>query len=47
MHDGQLLSRHIMKITLTADHRVIDGAVAAAFLRDLKRTLEKLLRIIL
>ncbi|MDQ0095002.1 dihydrolipoamide acetyltransferase family protein [Paeniglutamicibacter psychrophenolicus] len=45
--DGQLLSRHIMKVTLTADHRVLDGAVAAAFLRDLKRTLEEPLRIIL
>lgn len=47
VHDGQLLSRQIMKITLTADHRVLDGAVAAAFLRDLKRTLEEPLRIIL
>lgn len=45
--DGQLLSRRVLKITLTADHRVLDGAVAAAFLRDLKRTLEEPLRIIL
>ena len=47
VREGQLLTRRIMKITLTADHRVLDGAVAAAFLRDLKRTLEEPLRIII
>ncbi len=47
VREGQLLTRQIMKITLTADHRVLDGAVAAAFMRDLKRTLEEPLRIII
>ncbi|GAA1337393.1 dihydrolipoamide acetyltransferase family protein [Arthrobacter roseus] len=47
LKDGQLLSRRVLKITLTADHRVLDGAVAAAFLRDLKRMLEEPLRIII
>jgi pyruvate dehydrogenase E2 component (dihydrolipoamide acetyltransferase) len=29
-----------MKVTLSCDHRVIDGAVGAAFLQDLKKLLE-------
>jgi pyruvate dehydrogenase E2 component (dihydrolipoamide acetyltransferase) len=29
-----------MKVTLSADHRALDGAVAAEFLRELKRILE-------
>lgn len=45
--DGKLSTRQVMKITLTSDHRVLDGAVSAAFLRDLKRTLEEPLRIII
>jgi pyruvate dehydrogenase E2 component (dihydrolipoamide acetyltransferase) len=47
VHEGQLLTRPILKMTLTADHRVLDGATAAAFLRDLKRSLEEPLRLIL
>ena len=31
----------MMSITLGCDHRVVDGAVAAAFLRDLKTVLEE------
>jgi pyruvate dehydrogenase E2 component (dihydrolipoamide acetyltransferase) len=37
---GQLVVRPISWMTLTADHRVVDGAVAAKFLTDLKDTLE-------
>lgn len=47
VQDGMLQSRRIMKLTMTADHRVLDGATAAAFLRDLKQTLEEPLRILL
>ncbi len=32
--------RPMMNLTLGADHRVVDGAVAAAFLADLVRVLE-------
>jgi pyruvate dehydrogenase E2 component (dihydrolipoamide acetyltransferase) len=38
--DGALAVGHRMRITLSCDHRVIDGAVGAAFLRDVKRILE-------
>lgn len=33
-------SNGIMKITMSCDHRVIDGAVGAGYLKDLKRILE-------
>ena len=39
--DGQVVVRPIMRITLAADHRVVDGAVAAHFIADLKATLEE------
>jgi pyruvate dehydrogenase E2 component (dihydrolipoamide acetyltransferase) len=29
-----------MRLTLSADHRIVDGAVAAGFIGDLKTTLE-------
>jgi pyruvate dehydrogenase E2 component (dihydrolipoamide acetyltransferase) len=38
--DGAVVVRTIMRATLSCDHRVVDGAVGAAFLRDLKRALE-------
>ncbi len=47
VQDGKFHTRKTMKITLTSDHRVLDGAVSAAFLRDLKRTLEEPLRMLL
>ena len=31
----------VMQVTLAADHRAVDGAVAAAFLAELKRLLEE------
>ena len=46
VRDGQLLAVPKAKITLTVDHRVLDGATAAAFLRDLKKLLEEPLRIV-
>lgn len=38
---GQIVIGHTMKVTLSSDHRIIDGAVAARFLKDLKSLLEK------
>jgi len=39
--DGQIVIRDRMKITLSSDHRALDGAVAARFLQELKRLLEE------
>jgi pyruvate dehydrogenase E2 component (dihydrolipoamide acetyltransferase) len=36
----EMVVRDIMKITLSADHRIIDGAVAAQFVNAVKRRLE-------
>jgi len=47
LRDGVLVEVPKLKITLTVDHRVMDGAVAAAFLRELVGILEQPLRIVL
>jgi pyruvate dehydrogenase E2 component (dihydrolipoamide acetyltransferase) len=39
--DGQPVVRPRMEITLTCDHRAVDGATGAEFLRDLKTFLEE------
>jgi pyruvate dehydrogenase E2 component (dihydrolipoamide acetyltransferase) len=39
--DGQVVVRDRMKVTLSSDHRAIDGAIAARFLQELKRLLEE------
>ncbi|MFD6357662.1 dihydrolipoamide acetyltransferase family protein [Nocardia tengchongensis] len=45
--DGeQVVSRKILRVTLSADHRSIDGAVAARFLQQLKELIEHPLRIV-
>tara|TARA_B100001287_G_C22684946_1_gene532756 strand:+ start:1220 stop:2491 length:1272 start_codon:yes stop_codon:yes gene_type:complete len=38
--DGALVPGNIMKVTLSCDHRVVDGATGAAFLQDFKQFLE-------
>jgi len=38
--DGELTIRKIMTMTLSADHRVVDGVTAAKFLQEVKRLLE-------
>ncbi len=39
--DGQIVASRIMQITISCDHRVLDGAYAAKFLGQLKKTLEE------
>jgi pyruvate dehydrogenase E2 component (dihydrolipoamide acetyltransferase) len=39
--DGQIVPGHVMKLTLSCDHRVVDGASGAAFLQTLKSMLEE------
>ncbi len=38
--DGALAVGHRMKVTLSSDHRVVDGALAAQFLAEVRRLLE-------
>jgi pyruvate dehydrogenase E2 component (dihydrolipoamide acetyltransferase) len=40
-HDGEIVARPMMTLTLTCDHRTIDGATAADFLRTVKEFLEE------
>jgi pyruvate dehydrogenase E2 component (dihydrolipoamide acetyltransferase) len=39
--NGQILPRTMLSLTLSADHRVVDGATAAEFLRTLRSLLEE------
>ncbi len=47
VRDGAVTARQTMRVTLSSDHRVIDGAEAAAFLQTLKELLENPLRLVL
>jgi pyruvate dehydrogenase E2 component (dihydrolipoamide acetyltransferase) len=40
VQDGRVVPGKVMRLTLSADHRVIDGVLAAAFLVELKGLLE-------
>jgi pyruvate dehydrogenase E2 component (dihydrolipoamide acetyltransferase) len=40
VRNGVIVIGHTMKATLSCDHRIIDGAVAARFLQDLKKFME-------
>jgi pyruvate dehydrogenase E2 component (dihydrolipoamide acetyltransferase) len=40
VRNGQLTVAPVMRVTLSSDHRVVDGAYAAAFLAELRRILE-------
>ena len=41
VRDGEIVARTTMSVTLSCDHRVVDGATAAEFLRTLKEILEE------
>lgn len=38
--NSQIVIGHTMKVTLSSDHRIIDGAIAARFLQDFKKYME-------
>jgi pyruvate dehydrogenase E2 component (dihydrolipoamide acetyltransferase) len=44
--DGQVKPGNVMKVTLSCDHRVVDGATGAAFLQTLQGLLEEPLRML-
>jgi pyruvate dehydrogenase E2 component (dihydrolipoamide acetyltransferase) len=41
VEEGELVARPLMAMTLTCDHRAVDGAKASEFLRELKTLLEE------
>jgi len=45
--NGAVVPGNVMKLTLTCDHRVVDGATGAAFLQTLKALLEEPVRILI
>ena len=45
--DGQVVPGNVMKVTLSCDHRAVDGVVGAAFLKTLKGLLEDPVRILI
>ncbi len=45
--DGQIVPGNRMKVTLTCDHRTVDGAVGASFLKTLKGFIEDPVRILI
>ncbi|PSK95428.1 pyruvate dehydrogenase E2 component (dihydrolipoamide acetyltransferase) [Murinocardiopsis flavida] len=46
VRDGEVAVRNTIALELSVDHRAVDGAVGAAFLKDLAETLEEPLRIL-
>jgi pyruvate dehydrogenase E2 component (dihydrolipoamide acetyltransferase) len=46
VRNGQFQASNVMKVTLSCDHRVVDGAVGSAFLQTLKGLLEDPVRIL-
>jgi pyruvate dehydrogenase E2 component (dihydrolipoamide acetyltransferase) len=47
VRDGQVVVRETMKVTLSSDHRVLDGAVSARFLQVMKSLLEQPMSLLL
>jgi len=40
VHDGQIVIRQTMRVTMSCDHRVVDGAIGARFLQTFKQIME-------
>jgi len=45
--NGAVVPGNVMKVTLSSDHRVVDGATGAAFLQTLKALLEEPVRLLI
>ncbi|EPX63646.1 Dihydrolipoamide acetyltransferase component of pyruvate dehydrogenase complex [Cystobacter fuscus DSM 2262] len=46
VRDGQMVIRKVMTVSLSGDHRAIDGAIGAEYLRELKALLEHPMRLL-
>jgi pyruvate dehydrogenase E2 component (dihydrolipoamide acetyltransferase) len=40
VRDGKIVVRQMMKLTLSCDHRIVDGALGAKFINGIKQKLE-------
>ena len=40
VRDGEIVIRHMVNLSMSCDHRVVDGAIAATFIRDTAKLLE-------
>jgi len=40
VREGKIVARQIMKMTLSCDHRIVDGALGARFVNGVKQKLE-------
>ncbi len=47
VENGQIVVGHTMKVTMSCDHRVVDGAIGAQFLQSFKRIIENPLMLVL
>jgi pyruvate dehydrogenase E2 component (dihydrolipoamide acetyltransferase) len=45
--DGQVVVRSRMKVTMSCDHRVVDGAAGAEYLKTLRQYIEQPLRLVI
>ena len=45
--DGTVVGTNVCRLTLTADHRIIDGALGAEFMNTLKAYLETPVKLVL
>ena len=44
--DGNIIVGNMMKVTLSCDHRVVDGAMGAKFLKTMRTLLEDPIRML-
>jgi pyruvate dehydrogenase E2 component (dihydrolipoamide acetyltransferase) len=47
VENGQVVAGHTMKVTMSCDHRVVDGAVGAQFLQSFKKIMENPLLLVI
>lgn len=47
VENGQVAAGHTMKVTMSCDHRVVDGAIGAQFLQSFKKFMENPLHMVL
>ncbi|HEY1403649.1 MAG TPA: dihydrolipoamide acetyltransferase family protein, partial [Pyrinomonadaceae bacterium] len=47
VRDGQVVVRQLMRVTMSCDHRIVDGATGAKFLQTFKKMLENPLMLML